>query len=156
MKKFLIIIAMMVAMATCANAKDYNTAIGVRGGLYNGLTIKHFVKSNVAIEGIFTTRWHGYSATGLYEIHAPAFDTQRLKWYYGVGAHVGFWDGNYVKGYDKYDNYTAFGIDGILGLEYSFKEIPFNISLDWKPSFDITGYSHFWGDGGAVSFRFTF
>jgi opacity protein-like surface antigen len=156
MKKFLIVIAMMVCMATYAQANDYNTAIGVRGGLYNGLTIKHFMKSNVAVEGIITTRWQGYNVTGLYEIHAPAFDTRRLKWYYGIGGHIGFWDGNDVHWGKKDENYTVIGVDGILGLEYSFKEIPFNVSLDWKPAFDLIGYSHFWGDGGAFSVRFMF
>lgn len=156
MKKTLIIIAMLLCLATYANASDYNTSIGVRGGLYNGLTVKHFIKSNAAIEGILATRWHGYRVTGLYEIHAPAFKVRRLNWYYGGGVHIGFWDGKHVNWGKKDESYTVIGLDGILGLEYSFKEIPFNISLDWKPTIDLVGYSKFWGDGGAFSIRFIF
>jgi hypothetical protein len=28
-------------------------------------------------------------------------------------------------------------------LEYSFSEIPFNVSIDWKPTFNFYGYSGF-------------
>jgi len=48
------------------------------------------------------------------------------------------------------------GIDGILGLEYNFKEIPFNIGIDWKPMIDLGGSSGFYGDGGAISIRYIF
>ncbi len=33
---------------------DYNTAVGLRLGLYNGFSIKHFLKPNSAIEGIMS------------------------------------------------------------------------------------------------------
>ena len=52
--------------------------------------------------------------------------------------------------------YTVIGIDGIIGLEYSFTEIPINVSIDWKPVLNIIGYSGFWGDGGALSVRYMF
>jgi hypothetical protein len=41
-------------------------------------------------------------------------------------------------------------------LEYNFKEIPFNLSLDWKPALNLVGSSGFWGDGGAISIRYIF
>jgi hypothetical protein len=53
-------------------------------------------------------------------------------------------------------NYTVIGIDGILGIEYNFEEVPINIGVDWKPAFNLTGYSGFWGDGGALSIRYIF
>jgi len=41
-------------------------------------------------------------------------------------------------------------------LEYNFKEIPFNLGIDWKPVFNLTGASGFYGDGGAISIRYIF
>jgi hypothetical protein len=48
------------------------------------------------------------------------------------------------------------GIDGIIGMEYNIEEIPFNISLDWKPGFNILGHTGFWGDELALSVRYIF
>ncbi len=152
MKKIAFTILVIFCGYFIANAQDYNTGIGLRGGFSNGITIKHFVTSKAAFEGIIASRWRGLELTGLYEIHGRAFNTERLKWF------VGFWDGNYTHKYwgDSGTSYTVIGIDGILGLEYSFVEVPINIGLDWKPAFNFYGHSGFWADGGAFSIRYIF
>lgn len=70
---------------------------------------------------------------------------------YGFGGHLGFWDGGHARWADDDRSYTVLGIDGILGLEYSFVEVPICISLDWKPALNLIGHSGFLGDGGALS-----
>ena len=158
MKKFILATMLILATAVISNAQQsYSTGIGLRGGLASGATVKHFIGDNTALEGILSTRWRGVIITGLYEIQKTAFDTPGLYWFYGVGGHVGFWD-DYV-GHPWFDDdagYTVIGIDGILGLEYAFNEIPFNVSIDWKPAVNLTGYSGFWGDSGALSVRYIF
>jgi len=156
MKKISVVFLLATCLSIAAIAQDYKTGIGVRGGFANGITIKHFIGANTAIEGIIATRWRGIELTGLFEIHNVAFKTERLKWYYGLGGHVGAWDGKYTHWGDPKNSYTVIGIDGILGLEYSFTEIPFNLSIDWKPAFNLVGYSGFWADGGAISLRYIF
>lgn len=156
MKKLLLVLIIACFWSVKLNAQDYSTGIGLRGGWGTGLTIKHFLNDETAVEGILDSRWHGFSVTGLYEIHSQAFDTPRLNWYYGVGAHLGSWDGDYYRGYNNGTTYTVLGADGILGLEYNFKEIPFNIGIDWKPVINLTGSSGFYGDGGALSIRYIF
>ena len=79
-----------------------------------------------------------------------------MNWYYGLGAHIGFWDGNYTNWGTPGENYAVIGVDGIIGLEYNFSEIPFNIGLDWKPAINIIGFTGFWADGGALSIRYIF
>lgn len=155
MKKVMFFLIVALFFAVGAKAQDYNTGIGLRGGWGTGLTVKHFLNSKAAVEGLFDSRWHGFSVTGLYEIHNQAFDIDRLNWYYGVGGHIGFWDGKWDDRFDAGNN-TVIGIDGILGLEYNFKEIPFNIGIDWKPALNLVGSSGFWGDGGAISIRYIF
>jgi hypothetical protein len=155
-------IGFTILLALCcfffSNAQDYNTGIGLRGGFTNGLTIKHFVSSKAAFEGIIASRWKGLELTLLYEVHGRAFNTERMKWYIGFGGHVGFWDGDNTNSYwgTAGQNYTVVGVDGILGLEYSFVEVPINIGIDWKPAFNFIGYSGFWIDGGAFSIRYIF
>jgi len=157
MKKYLLVITLIFSMSAITVAQDYQTAGGVRGGLYNGLTIKHFLGSKSAAEGILTTRWQGFNITGLYELHSMnAFDVSRLNWYYGIGGHIGFWNGAYTPFLSTSDNYTVIGVDAILGLEYNFEEIPINVSVDWKPALNLIGYTGFLADGGALSIRYIF
>ncbi len=156
MKKLVFLLVIAFSLVITSNAQDYNTGIGLRGGLYNGLTVKHFVGEKAALEGILATRWSGFEVTGLYEIHNPLADVDRLKWFYGAGGHVGFYDSDYTSWGDPGTNYTVIGVDLVLGLEYSFSEIPINLSLDWKPAFNLIGYSKFFGDGGALSIRYIF
>ena len=158
MKKFVIICLITFAYVSVSDAQDYNTGIGLRGGFANGITIKHFTGEKAAFEFILASRWRGFEITALYEIHNQAFNTDRLRWYYGFGGHIGFWNGDYTNKYwgTSGTNYTVIGIDGILGLEYSFSEAPFNIGIDWKPAYNFAGYTGFWADGGALSIRYIF
>lgn len=156
MKRIIIIAFFVLISSALLKAQDYNTGIGLRGGFANGLTIKHFINGKTALEGIFATRWKGFEITGLVEFHTRAFKTERLNWYAGFGAHAGFWDGENVKWGTPGEEYTVLGLDVILGLEYNFKSVPFNISIDWKPEFNLWGYKGFWGDAGALSIRYIF
>jgi len=137
-------------------SQDYNTAIGLRGGWHYGLTVKHFVNSTDALEGLLVTGRGGFELTVLYERHATAFGIDKLNWYYGAGGHIGVWDRGPWFNEDKRETHTVVGVDGILGLEYNIGDIPFNISVDWKPELNFVGYSGFWGGDGALSIRYTF
>lgn len=154
------------------SAVSYNTGIGLRfGGNESGLTVKHFIKSNAAIEGILSTGWmyRGTRLTGLYEIQKSIGGAPGLYWFFGGGVHVGFYSERYwYSGNCKDGGYwyngrwyhcdgtrTTIGIDGIIGLEYHFGEIPFTIGLDLKPSFDFVGWGRRFGDG-AFTVRYAF
>ena len=151
----------LLSFGLAARAQDYQTGLGVRISPGMGLTAKHFVKINQAIEGILTMRSGGFNVTGLYEIHANAFQEPGLNWFYGAGIHAGAW--KYNRGYpwhnrikDHSGSYATFGLDGIIGLEYTFSDLPLNLSLDWKPSLNLAKYAAFWGDEVALSVRFAF
>ena len=93
MKKLnpLLLVTAILLSSSSVFSQDYRTAIGLRAGTTNGLTIKHFTKPKVAVEGIISSRWRGLGFTGLIEGHTRAFDVNRLNFYYGAGAHVYFW-----------------------------------------------------------------
>ena len=150
----------------------YTTGIGIRfGGFESGLTVKHFLKSNAAIEGILSSGWYyrGTRITGLYEIQKPIPGAAGLSWFYGGGGHIGiynerYWyNGDCKDGQYKYNgrwyncdgSRATVGIDGIIGLEYFFGEIPFTIGLDIKPSIDLVGWGSRFGDS-AFSIRYAF
>ena len=156
MKKIIVSFFFLLTMFSSTYSQDYNTGIGIRAGFYSGLTIKHFISDNSVLEGILDSRWRGFQFTGLYEINHQAFNVDRWNWYYGVGGHIGFWNGDNTNWGNAGTNYTVVGVDGILGLEYNIEEIPISIGVDWKPAFNIIGYTGFWGDGGALSVRYIF
>ncbi|HUX53890.1 MAG TPA: hypothetical protein VMV56_05730, partial [Williamwhitmania sp.] len=114
MKRIGITILLAMCLSSYSNAQDYNTGIGLRAGYTNGLTVKHFIGSKVALEGILSSRWEGVEITGLYELQNRAFNTERLDWFIGFGAHVGFWNGDHTNWGNRGESYTVVGVDGIL------------------------------------------
>lgn len=159
MKRICLFIALFISMAVVSHAQNYATGVGVRLGAFNGITLKHFVSGSNALEGIASFRWGGFSFTGLYEWQKPIKGTSNLDYFLGLGGHIGVWNNEryYWHDNDRVDgSFAIIGLDFIAGLEYTFSEVPFNIGLDWKPAFNLYGDTHWWGDGAALSIRYTF
>lgn len=159
MRKYLLILLLpliMVAGASTTKAQ-YDNAIGLRLGPAWGITFKHKMSDAAGLEFLLNSHWGGFTLTALYEHHIPVI-TDGMNFYIGGGAHLGFY--NYNSRYDRYwgtyGGGAYLGLDGILGLEYTFSGAPINLSIDWKPAFDFIGHRGFWGDGGALSVRYTF
>jgi hypothetical protein len=150
--KFILILITLPCFASFGQA-DYKTGIGVRLGTENGLTIKHFISERSALEGLFTTRWRGFTFTGLYELTQDIF-TDQLNFYYGLGGHLGYWRGDEHPWFDGGGDHMLVGFDGIIGIELTFDAIPFNLSLDWKPSFNLYQETGFLVDEVGFSVRF--
>ena len=145
----LLIVSFSKAQKRNTDGQSYQTALGVKVWDGGGISFKHFVNGNNALEfiGYFWNR--GTRITGLYEIHGPIKDAEGLKWYIGPGAHIGFYN-------SKYGNGSFIGVDGVLGLDYKFNGAPINISLDWQPSFEFGDNRGFAGSWGGLGIRFTF
>lgn len=158
MKKTIVIALLIIGFFGIESyGQQYKTGLGVRLGTFSGITVKHFIKPQNALEGLLSFRWNGFVITGLYEWQKPIREVNNLDWYIGCGAHIGFWDGtNYY--YHRADNsgHTVVGVDFTIGLEYTFDEAPFSIGLDWKPAINLIGDNHWWGDGIGLSFRYDF
>jgi len=166
MKK-LFLVVLLFAASTQVNAQDYERAIGLRASTWTGFTYKQKLKEDRYGEALLMFRYRGFELTGLYEVHkAQLEEIDRLNWYFGGGAHIGY----YARGYGRWgysspvligtetapDHQLTLGIDGILGIEYNIQDLPINISLDWKPGFNFVGAT--WGvwDNGALSVRYIF
>ncbi len=108
----------------------FEKAVGIRAA--NGYGISHF-KINQdknrfrELLGNYESRANG----GEFQLTVLAGKIYTLKsfyWYWGGGIHVNVHDElNYVGG----------GIDGISGIGYNFRNIPLNISFDYKPTYDL-------------------
>jgi hypothetical protein len=135
-------------------ANTYNKAFGVK--MYPGaLTYKKFKQNNMAIEAIGYINLDGFSMTLLKEFHTPIIDVENLSWYYGYGGHLGIWSDEWKKNNVKTGNSNiAVGFDGIIGLDYKFSDAPFNLSIDWQPSFSII--QSYFNNQGGIGIRYTF
>jgi hypothetical protein len=173
MKHLLTIAIICISLLTSnsAKAQQYETGIGVRlGGISQGITLKHFIGGNDALEGILSFGHHAFFITGLYENHHAFPNAEGLSWFWGGGAHVGFFTNGYDYDYiyykyrgnhiivhdDDYDGSSfLFGGDFILGMEYKLQTAPVAFSLDVKPQIDfVPGLYAYWD--GALTVRFTF
>ena len=121
------------------NSSYYRNAFGLRVGGTSGLTFKHLFANSNAFEAILGLWPHTIGLTALYEKNINA-GTPGLNFYYGMGGHANVGDGRYRRYYYTNDTYSyirtndfAFGIDGIIGIEYKFRPVPFAVSADIKP-----------------------
>jgi len=148
MKKLAFLFLIVLIFETNSFSQGRN-AVGLRissnydlGDL--GLTFKHRFKVNTTIEGIANFNNSFSSITGLLEKYKSLTSTTRLQFLYGGGAYVGF------------GGATRAGIAGILGLCYNFKDIPFDLSIDWMPTCQIVNDVHPYFNSLGLSIRFKF
>src|SRR6266496_5738150 len=148
MKKILlagIIIFIGFAAKSQSMGYEYKTALGVK--FYpGGISLKSFIQTNKAIEGLGYFYTDGVRFTGLYEIHGDINGAPGLKWYVGPGAHIGAYNEIWYRNGHYYNSGdVSFGVDGVLGLDYKITGAPINLSLDFQPSFEILTHPYFSG-----------
>lgn len=172
MKKTLLIAALM----TCAFAlQAQSKAIGLRfaGGNTNGAEISFQMpmggetnRLQLDLGGNFDSDGDNkYSAFGITGTYQWMWDLnsvlEGLAWYAGPGANVGLWSLDLSKlandaGFkDKSGMNLAIG--GIVGLEYNFADAPFQVSLDSRPMWNLSGaddYNTNLGASLAVRYKF--
>lgn len=156
MKKVLFVLTLLAIISLSVNAQDYKTSLGLRAGVPYGLSIKHFMGKSNAVEGILASRWQGFVITALLENEHWTGNYPGLNWFWGVGAHVGFWDAGTNPNLNSTYTGSVIGLDGILGLEYTFDEIPLNLSLDLLPTVNLIGSTGWGGINGALTIRYVF
>lgn len=143
---FILSLNFVMAQNRTANSTEYKTAIGVKVWNGAGISLKTFIKDNQAVELIGYLDRYGTRISGLYEFHGNLSSEGALKWYIGPGVHVGLYKG-----------ITAVGIDGIVGVDYKFTNMPLNLALDWQPTVELGSGSRngFIGNWGGFAIRFT-
>lgn len=154
MKKILVLAMVLVLAGSTLKAQDYVNSVGIRGGAPYGITFKHFMNEQNAIEAILSSYSfvYGLQLTGLFEMHRPTKEVPNLNYYFGFGAHVGYDD--YGRFYTNIGLGPVIGVDFVGGLEYTFDDLPFNVSFDLMPGLNIVPFRPV--IGGGLSARFIF
>jgi len=159
MKRYIFLMAMLFAMFT-ANTQSYSSSVGARLGSPLSASYKRFISENNAIEvyagGRFQSFVNWFIISGGYQIHKPLLEEEiaGLRWYYGFGGTISFLT------FDQFfigdtESTTLIGAQGYLGVDYTFEDIPLNVSIDWVPTVFINGFASGFGGGfGALSARY--
>lgn len=169
MKNFLRITAMLLFIIggiSTAQSQNYKMAAGVRLGYPISASVKLFISETTAIEAFANYRsnktqtafgsygWSWFGVGAAYQIHADIGAIDGLQWYYGGGVSVVFYNYDDSGYYDDYNN-LSFGLQGNIGLDYKFDNVPINLSADWVPTYYLSGFVSGFGAGyGAFSVRY--
>ena len=146
---FTIVVTGTLLLLSFHTQAQYKHQAGVRLGsidqaLSSGFSYRYFMNEKSAIEGIVNLRSEAIGLGALYERFNAINGVKGLQWFYGAGAYVAF-EGN-----------NNFGATGIVGMDYTFPEVPVNLSVDWKPELNFIDNVAFRASAVAVSVRFAF
>jgi len=158
MKK-LIVLAIAIVISVSTYAQNYKSSVGLRLGYPTAGTYKTFVSESSALEGIvgfgsYSSYLSYINLRANYLIHTDFESVDKLQWYYGagVGAFIWSYDNFY---YTERSNNLGIGISGIIGAEYTFEDIPLAVSIDWAPTFIVSGIGSGFGSGyGALNIKY--
>jgi hypothetical protein len=154
---FILIIGFNMLFQSNSLAQNYKTAVGARIGYPLTLSGKYFIDESIAVEANLGLRafsgysWVALSAAGLK--HKPLDVLDGLNWYYGAGLSVYFWRFERIT---TLSSSSSLGLQGYLGLDYTFKKSPINVTIDWTPTFFIKSFTPGLGTRfGGLGIRYT-
>lgn len=150
----LLVLSLVFLFQFSAEAQDYKSSIGGKLGYGLVASYKKFLSEKAAIDVFGGIHWGGSVLGGInYSIHKDISEVQNLRWYYGAGANFFSWAaGSY--------SWAEVGISGNIGLEYTFEDIPLNVSVDYVPTFivfdtdDYDNVRRFRSGYGALTARY--
>jgi len=154
-KTIILILSLMLGAGNALHAQSYGNALGVRLGNGDdfrsvGVTLQQRILKNTTVEGILQSNFSENTTFHiLLEQHQPLV-SKRLNYYVGAGISFGNEQYNY-----KYtplpETRATLGADLIAGIEVTL--LKYNISVDYKPNFNITGRESWYQGQVAVSAR---
>lgn len=125
--RILLLLLITAGSQLCLHAQPYEHSVGIRAGYSSGINYKGFFLHRLSsVEASILYNRHGFNLNGLYEYHLEPFRKKRFLVYLGGGAFGGKWDED-----------LSLGIAGVAGIEYTVRDLPLNISIDWKPMLNL-------------------
>ena len=140
-------LTMVLALWTMdLKAQPYGHSVGIRAGYSSGISYKGFRLHRMgAYEANILYNRHGFNLSAFYEHHLEPFRNERILVYLGGGAFGGDWDEEF-----------SMGVLAVAGIEYTIRDVPLNLGLDWRPMLNV--YRVFAADfldfGLCIRYRF--
>lgn len=157
MKKLIVTAVVLMVLGITAQAQEISkNVLGLRLGDNNGfgteISYQRGLSDNNRIEADLGWRNnHNVSAFKLTGIYQWVWEIDNnFNWYAGAGAGVGSWSTSGTNGCFAY-------VAGNVGIEYNFKEVPIQLSIDYRPEFGGHGYfNNNYGSDIALGIRYKF
>lgn len=139
----------MLVTSFIIQAQENNTknAIGIRFGNNHGFEVEFSYQKKISLTNQLEldfgwtndSNTNALKITGIYQWYWKI--EKELNWYAGFGGGLGSWNTN-----DQYKNEYA-GDNGLftvliggIGIEYNFKNLPIQLTLDTRPEFILNNY----------------
>lgn len=149
MKKLIACAVVGLALAATTFAQDKGIGLRFNGGNNNGAEVSYQMNmgdANRLEADLGFGSFGGFSLTGIYHWTWSLEDqlTEGFAWYAGPGVGIRI-----------NNNGFGAGIVGQIGIEYTFPNVPIQLSIDSRPAiiFGAGGYNDF---GGAFGVRYRF
>ncbi len=149
-KSFIKIFILITLITTCKQAfsQDYKNSISLNSGIGWGFSYKRLMEDNSSFGAALQFINYGVSFQGYRAFHTPLRIGNNFKWFlvHGYGGHFrnfSKYKRNYMDNRISYGNYTAIGIDGIIGIEHRLLKYPFTFGASYNPNFEFGGPNTF-------------
>jgi len=137
-----VMVAVLVGLLAAPGLAQDQLGLGLIVGEPTGLSVKYWLDEEHAVDG--AAAWSFFDGDG-FQLHADylwhdlsLLDSGKLDGklplYYGVGARLKFRDDEGRH----HDNDTVFGIRVPVGINYLFKNEPFDLFAEIAPILDLT------------------
>jgi len=146
-----LILSSSIVLAQDEEEYRNDLGVGIRFGAPSGVTVKKYLGTNALEAGVGVFYGSTLTAFVHYLFHRPIanigedFETDGLDWYYGFGAQM-----------KSYRGFFDLAVDGVIGVEYTFSEVPLSIFLDIVGNVEIVDTPFLIGGAGGVGMRYNF
>jgi hypothetical protein len=130
--------------------QNYTRDFGIRFGKGFFVSYRQFYDEERAVEGFAGFSQNALRLCGFREYFKPLapIRSQNLRMVYGYGVHAGISYTNRYKIFNQvyYHNWSwspQFGVDGIIGAEYTASEFPILITAAIQPFFEYSLNNYF-------------
>lgn len=160
MKRIALMTLGMLFLTSTLSFSQNNNALGLRlgGGNTVGAEISFqtpFQNNRAELDLGFggNSNWDYWNLAGIYQWVMPIDNA--FYWYLGLGPSIGSW--SYVGHYpDGNDEGISLALALNAGVEYTFSEVPIQLSIDTRPELGIINNGNRSRFGLAFSVRYVF
>ncbi|MBN1950505.1 MAG: hypothetical protein JW801_04835 [Bacteroidales bacterium] len=143
--KHVLIIGLFLCIAPTVMGQYYTRDVGFRTGEGTFISFRQFFDEERAVEGMIGYYEGGVKLLGLREHIKPLTysGADNLSFIYGYGIHIGIdYTNHYQVFYREYYHdwmwNPKFGVDALVGFDYTASALPFVFSVALQPYFEFS------------------